>query len=530
MGAITNRHTPETGFRDASSIPVSRTHLPFSAAAIRATKVSAPTGPTVLNERASEAATRYATQVISASLLAGLWRTVEFLCLASLSLALIAFYDMPGPSLFARYAVVSVCGALAGVSMIQAFGGYDAATFRRRFGQIVPVATGWAVALAALALGIFFLRIQNDLSRAWLALWYACGLGILTVLRICLGFKVRAWRQAGRMERRAVIVGGGPAAEELIAEIDREPNNDLKICGIFDDRNDRRSPASVAGCPKLGNVRELVEFVRRTHIDMLIVTIPVTAEKRVLELLKTLWVLPVDIRLSSHSSQMRFPSRSLSYVGRVPLLEVFDRPITEWNSIAKRVFDIVIAGAALVALSPVLAATAMAIKLDSRGPVLFRQKRHGFNNQIIEVLKFRSMYHEMADPTAAKVVTRGDARVTPVGRFIRKNSLDELPQLWNVVRGDLSLVGPRPHAVHARSSSNEAFIEIVDDYFSRHRVKPGITGWAQINGYRGEIDHPDKLKSRFDYDLEYIDKWSIFFDVKILALTPIHLFRAENAY
>jgi lipopolysaccharide/colanic/teichoic acid biosynthesis glycosyltransferase len=174
--------------------------------------------------------------------------------------------------------------------------------------------------------------------------------------------------------------------------------------------------------------------------------------------------------------------------------------------------------------------TALAIKFDSRGPVLFRQKRYGFNNELIEIFKFRSMYVEQTDATAAKLVTKGDPRVTRVGRFIRKTSLDELPQLFNVVfKGNLSLVGPRPHAVHAKAV-DRLYDEAVDGYFARHRVKPGITGWAQINGWRGETDSQEKIQARVEHDLYYIENWSVLFDLYILAMTPFALAKTENAY
>ena len=162
--------------------------------------------------------------------------------------------------------------------------------------------------------------------------------------------------------------------------------------------------------------------------------------------------------------------------------------------------------------------------------MLFRQKRYGFNNELIEVFKFRSMYAEQPDPNAAKLVTKGDPRVTRVGRFIRKTSLDELPQLFNVVlKGNLSLVGPRPHAVHAKAV-DRLYDKVVDGYFARHRVKPGITGWAQINGWRGETDNDEKIQRRVEHDLEYIENWSLLFDLYILAMTPLTLLKSENAY
>jgi exopolysaccharide biosynthesis polyprenyl glycosylphosphotransferase len=198
--------------------------------------------------------------------------------------------------------------------------------------------------------------------------------------------------------------------------------------------------------------------------------------------------------------------------------------------VAKACFDRIVGSILLVLLSPIMLAVALAIKLDSPGPALFRQKRYGFNNELIEVFKFRSMYVDQTDADAAKLTTRDDPRVTRVGRFIRKTSLDELPQLINVaVKGNLSLVGPRPHAVQAKAD-NRLYEQVVDGYFARHRVKPGITGWAQVNGWRGETDTQEKLERRVEHDLFYIENWSVIFDLYILMLTPFRLFSTENAY
>ena len=184
----------------------------------------------------------------------------------------------------------------------------------------------------------------------------------------------------------------------------------------------------------------------------------------------------------------------------------------------------------LLILSPILIAHGDRVKLDSRGPVFFRQKRYGFNNELIEVFKFRSMHVDQCDTTASKLVTRDDPRVTRVGRFIRKASIDELPQLFNVVfKGNLSLVGPRPHALHAKAE-NRLYDQVVDGYFARHKVKPGITGWAQINGWRGETDTEEKIQRRVEHDLYYIENWSVFFDLYIVAMTPFALVKSENAY
>ncbi len=247
-------------------------------------------------------------------------------------------------------------------------------------------------------------------------------------------------------------------------------------------------------------------------------------------MLRKLWVLPIDIRLAAHTNKLRFRPRSYFYIGDVPVIDVFDKPIADWDVVAKYIFDKVIGTLCLILASPVMALVALAVKLDSPGPILFKQRRHGFNNEIVEVYKFRSMYADQQDLLARKQVSRDDPRVTRVGRFIRRTSLDELPQLFNVVfKSNLSLVGPRPHAIVARAG-DILYAEVVDGYFARHRVKPGITGWAQINGWRGETDTEEKIQKRVECDLYYIENWSILLDVYILAMTPFALIKAENAY
>jgi exopolysaccharide biosynthesis polyprenyl glycosylphosphotransferase len=214
----------------------------------------------------------------------------------------------------------------------------------------------------------------------------------------------------------------------------------------------------------------------------------------------------------------------------VPVLDVFDRPIADWDVVMKWLFDKVVGGLALIAALPVMGIVALAVRLDSRGPALFRQKRYGFNNELIEVYKFRSMYVDKCDAAASLLVSKGDARVTRVGAFLRKTSIDELPQLINVaLKGNLSLVGPRPHAVYAKAE-NRLYDEAVDGYFARHRVKPGITGWAQVCGWRGETDTQEKIQRRVEHDLYYIENWSVLFDLRILARTPLAVFAAKNAY
>ena len=402
---------------------------------------------------------------------------------------------------------------------------------KRLLPQLGRVLATWMMVFAALTIAIFMTRSGIVFSRGWFLLWFLFGLAGVLAFRVVVANRIRAWSRQGLLDRRAVIVGGGAPAEKLIHAIEASPDHDIRICGIFDDRDDERSPLVVAGYPKLGTIDELVLFARKARIDLLIVTIPITAEKRVLVMMEKLWVLPVDIRLSMQSAALRFRHRTYSFVGDVPFLDIADKPIADWDFVSKWLFDRILGSLILILALPVMALVALAIKLDSRGPVLFKQKRYGFNNEIIEVYKFRSLRTDMTDHQAKQQVTADDPRVTRVGRFIRRTSLDELPQIFNVVfQGTISLVGPRPHAVEGRILTDKLFEQVVDGYFARHRVKPGITGWAQVNGLRGATDTQEKLQRRVEYDLDYIEHWSVLFDLYILALTPIAVLKAENAY
>ena len=354
------------------------------------------------------------------------------------------------------------------------------------------------------------------------------GAAALVAARLIMAPTIDWCMKAGLTERRVVVVGGGPDAERLIRGLEREPDGDIRIVGLFDDRDDDRSPPLVAGARKLGGIAELVAFCRIAHVDMAIVALPLSARKRIATLIEQLRVLPIDIRLSCFAEDFAFRRRGRA--AESGLIEIASRPFHGVGGLLKRGMDLALAVPALVALSPVLLAAAVAIKAETRGPVFFRQRRHGYNDQVVWVWKFRSMRHDQADPTARRIVTRDDPRVTKVGRFIRRTSIDELPQLFNVIAGEMSLVGPRPHAVNAVTSRTEAFDRIVSGYSARHRVKPGVTGLAQINGLRGEIDDPEKLRRRCEYDLKYIETWSLALDLAILLKTPRALLNAENAY
>ena len=491
--------------------------------------------PTERRRRLSPAALAVTGQKVrkaySPIVIAGAVRLTDFLVMSTIGISLYLVYVAPISGFNWAY-IAAIFGMTAtAVVCFQAADLYEVQVFRGQLHQMTRMMSSWAFVFLLFTGVSFFAKLGGEVSRLWLAAFFMIGLTTLIAERLILRNLVRGWAHDGRLDRRTVIVGSDENGERLVEALNVQEDSDIHLLGVFDDRNDTRALEACAGSPKLGKVDDIVEFARRTRVDLVLFALPISAETRILEMLKKLWILPVDIRLSAHTNKLRFRPRSYSYLGEVPTLDVFEAPITDWDLVMKWLFDRLVGGICLLLALPVMALVAIAIKLDSPGPVLFRQKRFGFNNERIDVFKFRSLYHHLADPTASKLVTKNDPRVTRVGRFIRKTSLDELPQLFNVVlKGNLSLVGPRPHAVQLKLE-DRPYEEAVDGYFARHRVKPGITGWAQINGWRGEVDNEEKIQKRVEFDLYYIENWSVLFDLFILLKTPLALLtKNENAY
>jgi exopolysaccharide biosynthesis polyprenyl glycosylphosphotransferase len=322
------------------------------------------------------------------------------------------------------------------------------------------------------------------------------------------------WRRKGLLTPNIAIIGATPIAHALILDLlTGQGAGEVNVIGIFDDRH-KRAPKEILGVPVLGPVESLLDHRALAAIERIVITVPQGAAQRVSELLERLSALPHEIVLVVEESDKRASGR----LGGLHLARMGGRHMVARRAAAKRAQDIIIGGLGLLAALPIGLAVALAVKLDSPGPVFFRQKRHGFNNEEIWVLKFRSMRHECADATAARQVTQNDDRVTRVGRVIRKLSLDELPQLINVLRGEMSLVGPRPHAVGMKSGGADA-ATLVNSYSHRHRMKPGLTGLAAISGSRGPVDDAESLRRRVMLDLSYIERQSVWLDLWIMAMT-----------
>jgi Undecaprenyl-phosphate glucose phosphotransferase len=340
--------------------------------------------------------------------------------------------------------------------------------------------------------------------------------GLVCVVTHAVGAAiVRALEPTGAFSLNVVIVGATDTARALIE--DEVGRSDLRILGIFDDRHVRVGP-QFAGVPVLGDLDALMAWDQLPGIDRVIITIQASARSRVKQVVDKLRTMPNKVVLTLDMRGFDSDGTTIGQIGSMPVAYVSGTPTDARRAFWKRVQDLGIGTLALVLLSPVMLLVALAVRLDSPGPVFFRQVRHGFNNQAFRCWKFRSMRTDMTDLTAAQQVMKDDPRVTRVGRFIRKTSLDELPQLFNVLAGDMSLVGPRPHAIGMKTGE-VASDKLVADYAHRHRIKPGMTGWAAIHGSRGPVDTPEQVEARVRYDVEYIDTASFWLDIWIMAMT-----------
>lgn len=406
---------------------------------------------------------------------------------------------------------------------------YSISALRQPAAQIGKILS--AIALIALVVsGVLYLSGIEAVAPATTLTWSTFAFFSLAGSRVVVARSINHFAATGRLRRRAIIVGGGEDANTLV-DLLRAESTHLEILGMFDDRSHPRDGTHQAdvGLRRLGSFDELATFCREEGVELLIVSVPAAAEARLLQIVKQLLQLPVDVRISAHTSKLRLNRNAYTYIGKVPMLRILDRPLSDADRMIKNVEDRVLGLALLLMAAPVMALVALAVRLESKGPILFRQKRLGFNNELIEVCKFRSMFTDMSDASAVKLVTKDDPRVTRVGRFIRKTSLDELPQLFNVLRGEMSIVGPRPHALQAKAGE-DLYHDAVRSYFARHKMKPGITGWAQVNGWRGETDTLEKIEQRVEHDMHYINNWSVLLDLYIIAITPFSLIGGKNAY
>lgn len=324
--------------------------------------------------------------------------------------------------------------------------------------------------------------------------------------------------------RVALIAGGGALAQQLTKKIEQSPDLNITIGGIFDDRGNERLPVELRK-RQLGNLEDLPAFAKSCRADIIYITLPMTSHPRMLELIDELRDTTSSIYFVPDTLPFDPIQARPSSLAGIPLIAICETPHCGVNGLLKRVSDIVLASLMLLLLAPLMLGIAIAVKLTSAGPVIFRQRRYGLDGREIVVYKFRSMTVQ-DDGAEVRQATRNDSRLTPLGAFLRASSLDELPQLINVLQGRMSVVGPRPHAV----AHNEMYRKLINGYMLRHKVRPGITGWAQVNGLRGETETVDRMQARIEYDLAYLRNWSLLLDLKILFKTLLVVWKKENAY
>jgi Undecaprenyl-phosphate glucose phosphotransferase len=382
-------------------------------------------------------------------------------------------------------------------------------------------------------LGLLFLAFSlghadSAFSRIWAYSFFVTTVLLLLLERFLWARMIHRMALRGMICRNIAIIGAGEHAVMLLRSLTGRHNPWVRIVGIFDDRH-RRGGRPLEGHMVQGGMQDLLRLAKSERIDDIFVALPWNAEMRLFEIFDALQAIPANIHLSPEIVSGRMErARFVPYFG-ITALRVTQKPIEGWGYVLKWIEDKVIALTAILLLSPILLLIAIAIRLESKGPILFRQSRYGFNNKLIEVFKFRSMYHESRDDHAEVQTTRYDPRVTKVGRFIRRTSLDELPQLFNVLRGEMSIVGPRPHAVRTKAAGR-LFEDVVQEYAVRHKIKPGITGWAQVSGWRGETDTEEKIKKRVECDIYYIENWSIQLDLEIMLRTVFAVLSSKGAY
>ncbi|NQV21456.1 MAG: undecaprenyl-phosphate glucose phosphotransferase [Rhodospirillales bacterium] len=390
------------------------------------------------------------------------------------------------------------------------------------------VLIAWLAVGCSLIVIAFGLKISGFYSRIWVGTWFVSTTFFLFTGRAIFSRWARRWSEAGRFADRTVIVGAGEQGQRLAAHLKAGGDYQTRVVGFVDDRKTRLFRGADRS-KLLGDSHDLIQYIRDGLVDQVFIALPWSAEDRVKGLVHSLAMTPVRIHLAPDLAGFEFPDRAYERVAGISMLRLFDRPISGWSHVLKTLEGRILGALFTLFLAPLMALIAVAIKLDSQGPVLFKQRRLGFNNAQFEVWKFRTMYADRTDADCDVQTTKNDPRVTRVGWYLRKWSLDELPQFINVLLGHMSIVGPRPHALGTKAEGH-LFENVVDRYAARHKVKPGITGWAQVNGWRGETDTIEKIRRRVEYDLFYIDNWSLWFDLKIILKTAFVMLWDDNAY
>jgi putative colanic acid biosynthesis UDP-glucose lipid carrier transferase len=383
----------------------------------------------------------------------------------------------------------------------------------------------WIVIAAILMTLGFVTKTSIYFSRKVLLTWLALVPGALVVLRLKVYLGLRWLRQQGRNRRTVVIAGAGDLGRRLGKNVVDTPWLGMSLLGFFDDRVTGDIHLDHRDYPVLGTLDDMIGFVKAQEIVMVYLALPLRAEDRLREVAEALQDTTASVYYVPDVFIFSLLSASFTDLRGIPLIALWETPFFGVNGWLKRIEDLGLASLILILVSPLLLLIALGVKLSSSGPIIFKQRRYGLDGHEITVYKFRTMKVCEDGPEICQA-TPDDQRVTPFGRFLRRTSLDELPQFFNVVKGSMSIVGPRPHAV----AHNEYYRRLIPGYMLRHKVRPGLTGWAQINGWRGETETLEKMEKRVEYDLDYLRRWSLWFDLKIIFLTIFRGFKDSHAY
>lgn len=425
-----------------------------------------------------------------------------------------------------RYWIMGLIGGLSLTFFNQATGVYNGWRGRTLFAGFKKVLQAWGLTWMFLVVLAFLLKDGSNFSRVTVTLWALVTPISLFTYRFTIRLGLAYLRGKGWNSRRIAIIGGGVLGQRIA-----ETLTEAKMLGYlpvaFYDDNIELTGAKIGNIPVAGTVDDLLsETTIEAEFDEIYIALPLRAEERIKQILNALADSSITVKFIPDFFSFDLLHSRLTDIGGIPIVSVYDSPLNSGgNALLKRIEDIIVSAVIIILISPLLLAITIAIKFTSKGPIIFKQRRYGINGEEITVLKFRSMV-VCDDGDKITQAKKGDARVTKIGAFLRRTSLDELPQFFNVIAGNMSIVGPRPHAC----AHNEQYRKLIPKYMLRHLVKPGITGWAQVHGWRGETDTLDKMEKRIEFDLHYIDNWSLWLDLKIILLTFIKGFINKNAY
>lgn len=438
--------------------------------------------------------------------------------------AAVAFYDPQsmGPYYWLA-AVLAVLGFVTAGELTHLYSSWRVYAFRQEVAELAAVCAAVGALLVTIA---YLTKTSEHYSRVIMILWWSLSFSVLVVLRFAMRLFLRASRVKGRNVRSLAIAGAGDLARRVAERVLAAEWLGLNLVGFYDD--DVKcgvEPLAGRSFKVQGNLADMVERARSGNVDYVYVALPLANERNVMDLIRQLSDTTASVFLVPDFFMFEMMNARWTEIEGMPVVSVFDTPFLGVDGSLKRLEDIVLAGLILIPALPFMLLIALAIKLTSSGPILFVQRRYGMSGKVVDVWKFRTMT-VLEDGENVQQARKGDPRVTRLGAFLRRTSLDELPQFINVLQGYMSVVGPRPHAV----SHNEQYRKLVTGYMLRHKVKPGITGWAQVNGWRGETDTVEKMSKRVEHDLYYIRNWSIWLDVKIVFLTLVRGFKQPAAY